>query len=76
MRFASQADTQAAYSSQIPYGPVNPDAIAALPAEKAKEMPTFKDNMVGALETDNEFWVDNGEELEQRFNAWAAKATQ
>lgn len=73
IRFASQADTQAAYASQIPYGPVNPAAIEALPAEKAKEMPTYKDNLAGALATDTEFWVDHGEELEQRFNAWAAQ---
>jgi putative spermidine/putrescine transport system substrate-binding protein len=26
-----------------------------------------------AMPIDNGFWVDHGEELEQRFNAWAAK---
>ncbi|WP_020559769.1 ABC transporter substrate-binding protein [Thiofilum flexile] len=73
IKFASQPDTQAAYSSQIPYGPVNPTAIEKLSPEKAKEMPTYTDNLKGALAMGTEFWVDNSEELEQRFNAWAAK---
>jgi putative spermidine/putrescine transport system substrate-binding protein len=73
MRFASQADTQAAYSSQIPYGPINPAALEKLAADKAAQMPTATDNMKGAIAMGTEFWVDNGEELEQRFTAWAAK---
>ena len=30
-------------------------------------------NMKGAMATDTEFWVEHGENLEQRFNAWAAR---
>lgn len=73
IKFASQADTQAEYSSQIPYGPVNPEAISKLAPEKAAQMPTAEANLKGALAMGTEFWVDNGEELEQRFTAWAAK---
>ena len=73
MKFASQADTQAAYSKQIPYGPVNPKAVDTLPEDQAKQLPTYKENLAGAIAIDTQFWVDNGEELEQRFNAWAAK---
>jgi putative spermidine/putrescine transport system substrate-binding protein len=29
-------------------------------------------NLEGALAMNVEFWVDHGEELEERFNAWAA----
>jgi putative spermidine/putrescine transport system substrate-binding protein len=71
--FASQADTQAAYSSRIPYGPVNPAALEQLDEEQARRMPTHEENLEGALAIDTDFWVDYGEELEQRFNAWAAR---
>ena len=29
--------------------------------------------MKGALALDAAFWVENGDQLSQRFNAWAAK---
>lgn len=73
IRFASQADTQAEYSSRIPYGPVNPDAIALLSEKQAARMPTAAANLEGALAVNTDFWVDFGEELEQRFNAWASR---
>lgn len=73
IKFASQSDTQAVYSSEIPYGPVNPDAIAKLSEKQAARMPTADQNLEGALAMDTEFWVDYGEELEQRFNAWASR---
>lgn len=73
IRFASQADTQAVYSSTIPYGPVNPAALSTLSAKQAARMPTHADNLKGALSMDTNFWVDFGEELEQRFNAWASR---
>lgn len=73
IRLASQAQPQSVYSSRIPYGPVNPDAIALLSDKQAAQMPTHSDNLVGALPMNTEFWVDHGEELEQRFNAWASQ---
>lgn len=73
INFASQPETQAVYSSEIPYGPVNPQAITRLSDQQAARMPTAEENLAGALAMDTEFWVDYGEELEQRFNAWASR---
>ena len=39
----------------------------------ADGVPTSPENMTGAMATDTEFWVEHGENLEQRFNAWAAR---
>ena len=36
-------------------------------------LPTAPANLEGARSVDAAFWVDHGEELEQRFNAWAAR---
>lgn len=73
IRFASQPDTQANYSSGIPYGPVNPAALPSLSAKQSARMPTNPENMKGAIAMDTSFWVDYGEELEQRFNAWSSR---
>ena len=73
IQFASQPENQAVYSSEIPYGPVHPAAIDQLDDAQARRMPTHEENMTGALAIDTGFWVDHGEELEQRFSAWAAR---
>ena len=71
--FASQPQTQKVFSENIPYGPVHRDALALLPADVQQQLPTAQANLAEARAVDAEFWVDHGEELEQRFNAWAAR---
>jgi putative spermidine/putrescine transport system substrate-binding protein len=71
--FASQAERQRAFSSQIPYGPVHKDALAQLPAVTQAQLPTAPANLADAQLVSAEFWVNHGEELEERFNAWAAR---
>jgi putative spermidine/putrescine transport system substrate-binding protein len=73
IQFASQADTQKVFSSQIPYGPVHKQTLPQLPAEVQAQLPTAEANMAGAQLVNAEFWIDHGEELEERFNAWAAR---
>jgi putative spermidine/putrescine transport system substrate-binding protein len=38
-----------------------------------KDMPTTPENIANQVQIDVSFWADNGEQLEQRFNSWAAK---
>jgi putative spermidine/putrescine transport system substrate-binding protein len=71
--FANQPDAQVKYVEQIPYGPTNTVAAAKLDSKLAQWVPTSPQNLKGALSMDVAFWVDHGEELEERFNAWASK---
>ncbi|MNJ57784.1 hypothetical protein D3C77_533880 [compost metagenome] len=71
--FASQPQTQKVFSEEIPYGPVHREALALLPTAVQQQLPTAEANLAGARAVDAAFWVDHGEELEQRFNAWAAR---
>ena len=71
--FASKAENQKVYSGEIPYGPTNTKAIGLIDAKVAADLPTAPANLKGALASNTQFWVDHGEDLEQRFNAWAAK---
>ena len=73
IRFASQPENQAVFSGEIAYGPVNLKAVPKIDAKVASGLPTSPENMTGAMATDTEFWVEHGENLEQRFNAWAAR---
>lgn len=71
--FANQPDAQVKYVEQIPYGPTNTQAAARLGSDLAPWVPTSPQNLKGALAMNVPFWVDHGEELEERFNAWASK---
>ena len=53
--------------------PVSKKAIDMLAPEVLANLPNSPENAKNALFNDLEFWTDHGEELEQRFTAWAAR---
>ncbi|QWA13552.1 ABC transporter substrate-binding protein [Sodalis ligni] len=71
--FANLPENQKVFAENIPYGPTNKKTISLIDPAIAKGLPTAPDNLVNALPVDTQFWIDHGEELEQRFNAWAAQ---
>jgi putative spermidine/putrescine transport system substrate-binding protein len=73
LQFSSKAENQQVFSGEIPYGPTNLKAAKSMPAQIAAELPTSAANIASALPSNTQFWVEHGEELEQRFNSWAAK---
>ncbi|WP_085315654.1 ABC transporter substrate-binding protein [Derxia lacustris] len=73
IKFVAQPENQRVYSGEIPYGPTHAKAVAGIDARIAAELPTAPANLKGALQSNTRFWVDHGEELEQRFNSWAAR---
>ena len=73
IKFASQPENQRVFAGEIPYGPTHMKGIAGMDPKIAAELPTAPENLKGALASNTEFWVENGEDLEQRFNAWAAR---
>ena len=66
-------ERQVAYSTLIPYGPTRKSVNGLVSAELASVLPSSEQNMKLAAAIDPAFWLDHGEELERRFNAWAAK---
>ena len=38
-----------------------------------QQQKTYSENIANQVQIDVSFWADNGEQLEQRFNSWAAK---
>jgi putative spermidine/putrescine transport system substrate-binding protein len=71
--YSVSPEQQKIYSSNIAYGPANSQAVALLDKGILKDMPTTPENIANQVQIDVSFWADNGEQLEQRFNAWAAK---
>ncbi|MBV8659451.1 MAG: ABC transporter substrate-binding protein [Burkholderiales bacterium] len=71
--FALKPENQKVYSENIAYGPSNTKANMLISKEVAANLPTAPDNIKDQVAVDVNFWADYGEQLEQRFNAWAAK---
>jgi putative spermidine/putrescine transport system substrate-binding protein len=69
--FASLPERQKVLSEQITYGPTNRNAVGLLPASLAGKLPSSTPNLAGALRIDTAFWIEHGDALERRFNAWA-----
>lgn len=70
IHFASRPEPQKAFAQLIPYGPVNPEALAALTPERVAHLPTAPDNLRFALAMGVEFWSEHGSALDKRFEAW------
>ena len=71
--YASTPEAQKNYAGNIAYGPVNHNALKMLDAKTLAGLPTSEKNSKDAVENNLKFWTDHGEDLEQRFTAWAAK---
>ncbi len=71
--FTSRPENQKVYSSNITYGPTHKKAVGLIDPEMAADLPTAPQNLKGALANNTQFWLEHGEDLEQRFNAWAAR---
>lgn len=71
--FSVAPQQQKTYSENIAYGPANTQAVPLLAKDILKDMPTTPENIANQVQIDVSFWADNGEQLEQRFNSWAAK---
>jgi putative spermidine/putrescine transport system substrate-binding protein len=71
--FSSTPEAQRNYASKIAYGPVNMNALKSMDAKTLSGLPTSTANVKDSVQQNLKFWTDHGEELEQRFTAWAAK---
>lgn len=71
--YSSSAEAQQNYATKIAYGPVNNNALKRLDAKTLSQLPTSSANVKNSIQQNMRFWTDHGEELEQRFTAWAAR---
>ena len=74
IKFAMQPEQQKLYTEQMAYGPSNTKAAEMLDKSLADDLPTAAENQKNALRVNVEFWLENAETLEQKFNAWASKS--
>lgn len=73
LRYMTQPENQMRLASHIPTGLTNIEANRRVDPKLKRDTPSDPANMTGALELDADFWVEYGDQLTQRFNAWVAR---
>ena len=79
VRFATDTQRLADQAKFISYGPARMSSApmvgthATLGIEMGPHMPTAPGNATTMLPNNYEWWADNGDEMNERFNAWLAK---
>ena len=71
--FMTTAENQKNIPALAFQGITNLQAQKASDPAAASELPTLPANLAVSLAIDVDFWVDNIEQLTQRFNAWASR---
>lgn len=78
--FSTATEQLAAQASWISYGPARKSSAPLVGSYVSKpdlqmgpQMPTAPENFKTAIQNDFEFWADNQDELNERFNAWLAQ---
>jgi len=70
LRFMTQPENQMRLPQFIPTGLTNRAASERIDPRLRLDTPSDPRNMTNALELDANFWVEYGDQLTQRFNAW------
>jgi putative spermidine/putrescine transport system substrate-binding protein len=71
--FASGGKVMADQTKYVAYAPSNADAIPSMDPATVPNFPTAPDNMTTAFSIDYQFWADNKDQLNERFNSWLAQ---
>ncbi len=79
LRFSTDTQRLADQARWIAYGPARKSSIAMVSThaetgvDMKPHMPTTPEHMKTAIATNTDFWTDNQDELNERFNTWLAQ---
>lgn len=71
IEFMTRAKEQAAIVPLNRSGPTNKSAIAEIPSRYLADLPSNPANLEVSVPDDPEFWIDNFDDLNERWSAWA-----
>ena len=71
--FTLRPENQQKHTTQLGYGSVNLHTVPLLDPALASQLNTAPENLARSMAVSSEFWIDHGEELQERFNAWVAR---
>ncbi len=73
LNFALRPELQAEFARHLPYGPVNRKALALVPPERARQLPTYEANLGKMAVVDARWVAENADALQARWTEWKVK---
>lgn len=79
LKFSTDTQRLADQAKWIAYGPARQSSSPLVgkyndgKIDMGPQMPTAPDNLKTALQNNFEFWADNQDQLNERFNAWLSQ---
>ncbi len=79
LKFSTATEQLAKQASYISYGPARKSSAPLVgkyhdkDIDMGPQMPTAPENLKNSVQNNFEFWADNADQLNERFNAWLAK---
>lgn len=73
LRYMTRPENQMRLPRYIPTGLTSVEAGTRVDPALKRDTPSDPANMIETLELDADFWVEYGDQLTQRFNAWVAR---
>lgn len=68
--FACDPKRQAKLTEYVMNGPTQPEAFQYIPADRARDLATYLDNIKLGIGIDNDYWAENKSEALDQFNEW------
>lgn len=73
LKFIQTSQRQQEFANVLAYGPTLKDSTGEIKPDVLPYLPTAPGVLEHGVSFDTDFWVDNIEALNERFNAWAAQ---
>jgi putative spermidine/putrescine transport system substrate-binding protein len=73
IKYSTDTQRLADQALYISYGPARRSSMAVINEDIVPHLPTAERNFQNALQNDYEWWADNQDDMNERFNAWLAQ---
>jgi putative spermidine/putrescine transport system substrate-binding protein len=73
VKFSTDTQRLADQTKYISYGPARKSSMALVAGDVKSQLPTAPENFQNALQNSYEWWADNQDDMNERFNAWLAQ---
>jgi len=73
INFTLRPELQAEFAKHLPYGPVNRKALALVPPDRARQLPTFEANLARMTAVDAQWVAENNDALQAKWTEWKVK---
>ena len=70
IEFTLRPDRQAEFVTMVPVGASNPETYKLIPPERARDLPSYPENIKRMVRWDFNWWAENRDKVIEKWNTW------